>query len=320
MTDEMHGLLGKYFSGQATAEERLLVQQWAADEKNRADFDLLVKLWHKSGEHAPIPFDTEKAWQAVNAKIKTSTTPVRRIRPLMKVVAVAASLVLVFGLWWLLGGLPGRRTVVADVAVKEVKLEDGSTVYLRKGSRLQYNRSFGKERRTVSLNGEAFFEVMPDPAKPFVVSAGGTRVEVVGTSFSVVAHKDSVELIVKTGKVKFGAAGNIDQSVLVTAGERALFAGDSINKELNEDENFNAWQSGQLIFNNTSLPEVLAALNEFYNVNIRMKQDDAVQLSAARLTVHFNNQPLDAVLDEISLITSYRIQRLGDAQYEISIK
>jgi transmembrane sensor len=321
MTDEMHSLLGKYFSGQATAGEIQLVQQWvAASEQNRSDFDLLEKLWHQSGEQQTIQFDTNKAWKTVDERIRASKTPVRRMKPYSRAIAVAASLVLVFGMWWIFNSTFTNRKILADVAVKEVTLEDGSKVYLRKGSSLEYKRSFNKERREVSLAGQAFFEVTHDPSKPFVISAAQTKVEVVGTSFSVNTLDDKVELIVKTGKVKFGAATNLQQSILVTAGERALFAENHINKEQNRDENFDAWQTGQLQFNQTPLPQVLAVLNDYYHVNIRIRQDDAAQLSAANVTVRFNNQPLDSVLDEISLITSYRIQKVSDTAYEISIK
>ena len=326
MTDEMHSLLGKYFSGQATAGELQRVQQWvAASEQNRTDFELLEKLWHRSGEQETIQFDTNKAWKTVDERIRASKTPVRRMKPTTRVVAiaavaVAASLILVFGMWWIFGDSFNSRQVVADIAVKEVTLDDGSKVYLRKGSSLEYKPNFNKDRREVALTGQAFFDVAHNPAKPFVISAAETKVEVVGTSFSVNTLNNKVELVVKTGKVKFGTVNNLQQSILVIAGERALFAGNDINKEQNKDENFDAWQSGQLQFNHTPLPQVIVALNDYYHVDIHFRREDAAQLSAAHVTARFNNQPLNSVLDEIALITSYRIQKLSDTAYEISIK
>lgn len=325
MTDEMHSLLGKYFSGQATAEERTLVQQWAAaNEENRADFDLLEKLWHRSGEHETIQFDTAKAWNTVDTKIKSlplkgSHTPVRRMKFYTRAIAVAASLVLVLGAWWIIGGM-NDRTLVADVAVKEILLEDGSKVYLRNGSTLKYKRAFGGERREVSLTGQAFFEVTPDPARPFIIDAAKSQVEVVGTSFSVNTQHDSVELIVKTGKVNFSTGSGGAQRILVVAGERAVLKRDQITKSANGDGNFDAWQSGQLVFTNTPLQQVIASLKDYYNVEIRLKAADAAQLAATGVTARFNGQSLNTVLDELALITSYRIQKISDTQYEISIK
>jgi transmembrane sensor len=322
MTDEMYSLLGKYFSGQATAEEESMVRQWAeASEQNRADFSQLEILWSMSGEHEQIHFDTGKAWQKVNARLNPAKQGlVRRMKLPARAMAVAASVVVLLGMWWLFRDMYGNRTVVADIAIKEVQLEDGSKVYLRRGATLEFPRRFKQNRRDVSLKGEAFFEVSPDAAKPFVISADDARVEVVGTSFSVHTGTNEVELIVKTGRVKLGPADEEDRSILVTAGERAMLAGDDLTKGLNTDENFNAWQSKQLVFNNTSLAEVVAVLIDYYNVRINIKKEDAVRLSGATLTARFNDQPLDAVMNEISLITSYRIQRISDTAYEISLK
>ncbi len=321
MTDEMHSLIGKYFSGQATADEERLVQQWvAASEQNRSDFDLLEKLWHQSGEQETIQFDTNQAWKTVDGRIKAHRTPVRRMKRYTWTIAVAASLVLVFGMWWL-NSTSDNKTIVADGGYRVVTLRDGTKVHLREGGSMEYNvRSYNMDRREISLKGQAFFDVAHDPSRPFVISAAQTKVEVVGTSFSVNTLNDKVELIVKTGKVKFGAASNLQQSILVTAGEKALFAANTINKEQNKDVNFDAWQSRQLQFNNTPLSQVLAVLNDYYHVNIQIKREDAAQVSAANITASYNNQPLNSVLDEIALITSYRIQKISDTAYEISIK
>jgi ferric-dicitrate binding protein FerR (iron transport regulator) len=120
--------------------------------------------------------------------------------------------------------------------------------------------------------------------------------------------------------VNFSAVNNSANKILVSAGERAVFAQNNIVRQLNSDENFDAWQSKQLVFNNTSLQEVAATLSNYYNVSIRIKKEDAAQLSGAGLTARFNDQVLSSVLDEITLITSYRIQRVSDNVYEISIK
>ncbi len=319
----MNSLLGKYLSGQTTAAEDTIVTNWIdASEANRAEFQLLQKLWNRSGEQQEIIFDTNKAWQAVNAKINTAKAPARTINLFTRrsVIAAAAVVIIFLGLWWMFGQNLNTTTVYADVEVKEVQLQDGSKVYLHKGASLKYPKKFSEHSREVSLTGEAFFEVTHDAAKPFRIEAAQAAVEVVGTSFSVNTNNDKVELIVKTGRVKFGAPHDASRVVLVSAGERALFAQNTVKKELNKDENFNAWQSGQLVFNNTPLREAAAVLGNYYHVNIRLKKEDAAQLSPAQLTARFNNQSLPSVLQEISLITSYHIQQVSEGNYEISIK
>lgn len=317
-TAAIHSLLAKYFNNETTAEENEAVQQWiAVSEENRADFELLQKLWARSGEQEEIIFDTEKAWQAVHTTIHEKT-PVRTISLFTRRAAIAAAAVIVLlGLWWLISTSSNTIIIVADTAVKEVKLQDGSEVFLRKGATLKYPRSFAAHSREVSLTGEAFFEVTHDAAKPFRIQAAQAAVEVVGTSFTVNTNNNRVELIVKTGLVKFAAIG---ETHLVPAGERALLAGNTITQQRNADDNFNAWQSRQLVFGNTLLPEVARTLSDYYNVNITLDKQDAAQLSTARVTARFNNQSLQSALQEISLITSYHINRISEDNYEISIK
>lgn len=319
-TADIHNLLAKYFNGEATAEEGEIVQQWiSASEENQADFNLLQQLWNKSAEPQELVFDTGKAWQAVNTKIQQ---PARTIRmfPRRAAIAVAAAVIVLLGLWWLVGANFSTVTVYADTAVKEVRLQDGSQVFLRKGATLKYPKKFEENSRNVSLTGEAFFEVTHDPSKPFRIKAEQAAVEVVGTSFTVNTNHDSVALVVKTGRVKFGADQSNAEIVLVSAGERASLVRNTLSKAVNTDENFNAWQSKQLVFANASLQEVARVLSDYYNVNITINKQDAAQLAGAKLTARFNDQSLASVLQEISLITSYQINRVSEGNYEISIK
>lgn len=330
MSTEMHSLLAKYFNGETTAEENERVQQWINDShENRSEFELLQKLWNKSGEQEEIVFDTTKAWQAVNAKINTATKPAKTVRMFSRrtALAAAASIVLLLGIWWFMDRL-NTVTVYADTDATEVHLKDGSTVYLRKGSSLSYSRNYGEtfsrdygeKNREVRLRGEAFFDVARDTTRPFRVVAGDADVLVLGTSFNVAEHGSMVELVVKTGVVKFGWPGNMYNSILVSAGEQALYNSRKLTSSKITDENYSAWLSKKLVFNNTPLQQVAATLSDYYNVKITLRKQDEAQLSAAGLTAQFNDQPLSSVLDEISLITSYRIQRVSKDNYEISIK
>jgi transmembrane sensor len=322
MSNEMHSLLAKYFNGEATAEENERVHQWiAASEENRAEFQLLQKLWNSSGQYEEISFDTTKAWQSVNAKINTATLPAKTVRMFSRrtAIAAAAAVILLLGLWWL-AGRSDMITVYADAGTKTISLEDGSVVYLRKGSSVSYSRDYGEELREVSMEGEAFFDVKRDTAKPFRIIATLAAIEVLGTSFNVNAGDNQVELVVKTGLVRFGWSGNEDSAILVSAGERGMLEDGMLTKSRNTDANFNAWQSKQLVFNNTPLPQVMEALNDYYDVRIRLKSQDSAQLSAATLTAQFNDQSLSSVFEEISLITSYRVQRISEGIYEISIQ
>jgi transmembrane sensor len=322
MSEDIHILLGKYFSGQISEEESRTVRQWIQEkDTNAAEFNLLRKLWEGESPKESYSFNTDLAWKKVDSQIsKTSdkkSTPVKFMRV---VVGIAAMLILISGIWILMDKGPAEQHIVAEGAVKEIVLPDGSRVYLRKGGKLDYPEKFSNEVREVSLTGEAFFEVMPDPSKPFIISAAATQVQVLGTSFSVNTNSNRVELIVKTGRVQFSAKKDKNKKLLVVAGERAVFVNDELSKQSNTDANFNAWQSRQLVFSNEPVENLAKTIAGYYGVSITIKKEDWKAIAGEGVTASFKNQDLESVLKELTLITGYRIRQTGQGQYEISLK
>ena len=321
MSEDMYSLLARHFSGLATEEEKATINKWInSDEQNEADYRLLQQLWNQSAEPETISFDTEKALQAVTIKLddEENTRKRGKVFTLKRMVAVAASLIIIFMVWWLSFNRPHTRTVLAETDAQEVQLKDGSKVYLRKGAVLKFPDRFVKNTREVSLTGEAFFQVARNREKPFIITAAKTEVTVLGTSFSVIAGIDTVKLIVKTGRVNFNPLYNTGSKVIVSAGERAICTNNNITKEANTDPNFNAWQSKQLVFKNTPLKQVAATLSNYYKVNIGLNKKDMAQIAPTGITVTFSNQSLSSVLEELSLLTPYHIKKINDTSYEIS--
>lgn len=322
MIEDMHNLLGKYFSGEATEEEKNAVSNWKlASEKNAEEFRLMENMWLNADLQSHVSFDTDNAWQKVDAKAKVPVQKGKVVNGWMKAaVALAACFILVAGIWWMIGDRTSIETIVADADATQVKLEDGTTVYLIKNSVLTYPRHFTKHTRSVTLSGEGFFDVVPDAARPFTITASETELRVLGTSFSVNTSNSKVELIVKTGRVRFGASADTSNRKLVVAGEKAVFADNQLNVSSNTDLNFNAWQSRQLIFEKTPMNKVVADISKTYNVQIILKKEDEAQLSMALFTDSFNDKPLQEVLEQVERITTYRIEKVGESKYEVSIR
>lgn len=322
MQEDIHSLIGKFFSGQASAEEAGMVQKWAsATEENAADFAQLQKLWNRAGEQEQQVFDTEGAWKIVDEKLRHTKSPGKTVRMFTRRAVVAAAVVvLLSGAWWIYFSSVSAHTIVADTAMKKVRMEDGSIIFLRKGASLQYTDSYGKNNRNVKLDGEAFFEIMRDTSLPFIISAAKAQVQVLGTSFLVNSDNDSVLLVVKTGRVSFSSLSDTANKLLVIAGEKAMYAGNSLTKQNNINPNFNAWQTKQLLFENTPFSRVAADLSDYYNVTITIKPGDAATISETKLNARFNDQPLQSVLNEISNLSAYRITQVSDRHYEISVQ
>lgn len=150
----------------------------------------------------------------------------------------------------------------------QVILPDGSLVWLNAESSLRYPVSFlGKEKRTVELNGEAYFEVHRDRNHPFVVSTKEQKVTVLGTHFNINSYEDEPEtktaLLQGAIRINSGLAEKI-----LSAGERSLNNGKDIlvsRSNLSQDI---AWKNGYFEFQDTDLRTVMRQLSRWYGLRV----------------------------------------------------
>lgn len=229
----------------------------------------------------------------------------------------AAMIALVCTLGWLAFQKYINKPVADAVAIQSVlttnqkqtrTLPDGTIVTLNRGSRLSYPQAFSGDSREVTLTGEAFFEVTPDPAKPFRINAKGTTVQVLGTSFSVRAYDENVKVAVQTGKVKFTAK---QKEVILIKNETAAFdaAGDTIRKLPKLDANLFAYKTGQLKFKNERLGDIVQTISDVYQADVRLGNP---RLQNCRLTVGFSNENLDHVLLVTAESLKLKVRREGE--------
>ena len=155
----------------------------------------------------------------------------------------------------------------------QVRLPDGTLIWLNAASSLKYPVSFTKlKSRNVELSGEAYFEVAKDKSHPFVVESNGQQVKVLGTHFNVNAYTDepSTNTTLLEGSIKVMAAGS---AVVVKPGQQANLRG---NKITIEEVNVNAmvdWKNGKFRFKNEPLPSILRKISRWYDVQIEYQPD-----------------------------------------------
>ncbi len=120
--------------------------------------------------------------------------------------AVAAVLALGGLLWFQLSPRMSVRSEprVVTIMPEQRTLPDGSVVELNHGSEVREEFT-ASERRVCLVRGEARFAVTKNPARPFVVEAGGVTVRAVGTAFNVRLDRAAVEVLVTEGKVQVNA-------------------------------------------------------------------------------------------------------------------
>ncbi|HEX2967466.1 MAG TPA: FecR domain-containing protein [Bacteroidales bacterium] len=151
-------------------------------------------------------------------------------------------------------------------------LPDGSSVWLNSNSTIKYKINFKNERK-VELTGEAFFDVLKDPKKPFTVNTENLTVKVHGTKFNVASwqNENITEVVLEEGKIEL-AAKNSDSSFVMKPGELALFNHKerSFRKEVVESNKYVSWTEGKLVFRNDPLDVVGRRLGRWYNADVEV--------------------------------------------------
>lgn len=168
-------------------------------------------------------------------------------------------------------------------------LEDGSIVYLADNSQLSYPEHFQREKREVSLLGNALFDVSGNKERPFLIETEQARIEVLGTSFNIKSSdKSAFELAVRRGLVKVTLKKNGEQT-LVKAGQTvSLFSNRLQVAPTQDNEQFSDY-TRRIQFKDERLGDILHVINLEYP---KMPLKTTTDLENRRLTVSFyNNSP-----------------------------
>lgn len=150
----------------------------------------------------------------------------------------------------------------------QLVLPDGSKVWMNAASAIRFPAAFNGKERLVELTGEAYFEIAPLAAKPFIVKVNDTRVTVLGTQFNVMAYTEEaasrttlVEGLVKVEKGQ--------QQLLVKPGQQALAGRELVLDEQADVEEALAWKNGRFQFGEqTSITSLMRQVANWYDVDV----------------------------------------------------
>lgn len=147
-----------------------------------------------------------------------------------------------------------------------VILQDGTRVWLNADSKLEFPSDFRNvSQRTVKLEGEAYFEVAKNKAKPFIVKTTGQEVQVLGTHFNInsYANEPAMKTTLLEGSVRVG------NDIILKPGQQAVSTGVAIKVNTVNTAEAVAWKNGNFQFDNTELKAVLRQLARWYDVDIK---------------------------------------------------
>lgn len=278
------------------------------------------KTWNRISLNESIPvIDVDGEWNVIKSKLFSNE---KKIVPLNKksnsklVFRIAAALIIgVFATFsYIYLGKPKQQVVSAQNTIIKKELPDGSEITLNHNSEIKYAENFNKNNRKVELKGDAYFNIKPDSANPFIVEVGDLFVKVLGTSFYINAHRQDkqIEVIVESGTVAVFEKGNESRQKILEKGEKAVFKPKEkqVVKIENSDINFLAWKDQKLKFDDKELYLIVYDLNRAYHSKIVIKSEEIKQ---CKLTVNFENKDLDAVLNILKEILDLKIKKKKDS-------
>ena len=251
-------------------------------------------------------FDPKKALaRSQNGSLRRSLSLSKRTVMLKRIAGVAAAAAV--GIFLYLSWLTQWTGYAAYDIAQTFTLPDSSSVTLAPGSTLRLQKH--KDKRLVQMTGKVYFNVRHDDRAPFRVDAGSGFVKVLGTRFQV-DSRDPISVSVVSGKVLFSAIRSGEEALILTKGQYAVLdpAASKPVEITPKHPNPAAWATGEFIYDNTPLPEVLSELSEYYDVTLVAFDAGHSSGESRRLSGEFSTSSLQEILNLINSALGTDIQ------------
>ena len=329
-------LIKAFLEGQCSEEELQELRAWLLKPENQEAAEaLFAESWKRApNEQSPVRFDSEAVLARIKDEItipvekeeQSSAAPSIGYRPKRRSyggLIAGITLLAVLLLGYLI--VPKDATEEAPPLTEVVReaprgyrntitLADGSVAILNSESSIRYAKDFGTNDRIVYLEGEAFFQVARNEAKPFVVISNGLKTTALGTSFNVNAYKkDQQAISLATGKVKVelidSESGQQRLSPMtLIPGEQALWHPNTerLIKQPFDFDLILSWKDNTIHFDNTDLKSMIEVLEKWYDVEFKIIGETSKMTHTGTGT--FANESLENVLDALGYSMGFSYQ------------
>lgn len=201
----------------------------------------------------------------------------------------------------------------------EVILSDQTKVYLNAGSRLRFPVQFGKGKREVELEGEAYFKVSKDSLHPFVVRVTDRlEVEVLGTEFNITAYPEDLTIAttLNTGAVRVSDG---EHQLRLHPDQQAVFFKNSGDMECRDVDAwvYSAWTEGRIVLRNVTLEELMERLSRWYDLRVIWRNEQIKNYHFSGEVLRYEN--FSEILNMLEKATSVQFNITGN-QIEIRQK
>lgn len=227
----------------------------------------------------------------LESKKVIKSEPKKGIRIMYWIGSVAASFLVLFGLWQFLGT---SETTVATSRGNHSSytLPDGSVVAMNAESKIIFDKGKFNSKRLLKMEGEAFFSIQK--GKTFTIRTERADIKILGTSFNVFARERNFKVSCVTGKIQVTSGSDL---VIITPGQSAEIVNDKLKKYTDSSiRDISRWQFGEFKYRNKELKAIFKEIERQFNVNFVVPE-----MEQQYYTGSFNNKNLNEALDMVCL-------------------
>ncbi len=249
--------------------------------------------WDDIPDRGILPEDIKgRIWSGVRKRtLNRSRVPIKKL--------MAASIVLFMGVAIYYAAFNPDAFITQEYACLEtyddsvqfLRLPDGSRVWINENTKLKYPKTFNGDRRTVTLEGEAYFEVAKNDKKPFVIQSKKITMHTEGGSFQLNTRESREKVWVANGTV-------LVDGVILKGGDTGIYEGRT-KGILKQTSIFNEpiWKQRIMDVEGYTLAEILKRLKKDYQFDVAYKHDS---IKSIKLRGTLIKQPLDSMLITLS--------------------
>ncbi len=320
MTDNQNShweIIAGKLHGELSREEETKFSEIMSDDAHLHEFGKAQKIKEDLSITGLISTDGKiESWLKVESGIKSY-----QLRWIKVALKYAAIVILAFMAGNLLrpSVLQNSEIRYSEITVpfgqmSQVTLSDGTKIWLNSGTTLRYPERFAEKQRSVSVVGEAYFQVAKNPDKPFTVNSVDMKIEVLGTSFNLSAYKEEKSSSVTLVEGKVAIQDNAGKTIAyLNPGQIATKNKRENTLKIREVQTnfYMAWTEGKIFFDDERLDQIAFKLERWFNVEISFADE---QLKSNRFTgTILKNKPIDQIMQALELLSPIRFKHQVNA-------
>ncbi|MDR3653414.1 MAG: FecR domain-containing protein [Paludibacter sp.] len=321
MNDQFSQLLSKVLAGEASEIEKESLKQMLLESSEQSLIYNQIKEYWDADVNLTNKSDNESFEDRILSQLifKPEVQKLKFRKFFLRISSAAAVLFFVMTcafVYLYTTSSSEFYTYSAQSTPVEYILKDGTKVTLNKNSSLTFKSDYGDKQRNVKLIGEAYFKVIKNKTKPFIVEALGTKTEDLGTSFNLKSNKENsyVTTTLVEGSIRFRAD---NCNVLLEPGEEIVYNTKSKKSVIQTtDTQYNtAWVSGRFNYVDITFGDLVVKLEHIYKLKIAISnQKIANRIVSASF---FNNEPIEDILKALKTEMEFSYIRKNSAQINI---